>query len=149
MPNDRRRSKPGRKKSPTETKALRMVERLRQQYELGCRALAARNKGISTAQFGAAHGFSEHTIRKFKAFARGYTAQELGELCRLRRHKGNGEGLPLHWVTYRFCLLSRARATGLLEGDFNGWQLKTAGRFLNCGVRFGASSARKDMAAAR
>jgi hypothetical protein len=97
MPLKPRRSKQSPQQAATETKAIRMVERLRQQHKLGCRALAAKYEGISTAQFAAAHGYSAHTIRKFKAFADAYQPAQLDELCRLRRQKGNGKGLPLHW----------------------------------------------------
>ncbi len=70
-----------------------MVDRLRQQHALGMKALHSQDKGISTGDFAAEHPFSPHTMRKFKAFARHYSAADLEVLCRGRRPNG----LPLHW----------------------------------------------------
>jgi len=76
-----------------EAKANRMVDRLRQQHALGKAALHAEKRGKSTGEFAARHAYSEHTMRKMKAFARHFSQADLDELCRRRRPNG----LPIHW----------------------------------------------------
>jgi len=72
-----------------------MVDRLRQQHALGEAALRAEEEeGKSIADFAAVHPYSEHTIRKLKAFARHYSQADLDELCCGRRSR---DQLPLHW----------------------------------------------------
>jgi len=77
----------------TKAKAQRMVARLQQQYALGQAAMAAQTKGLSIAQFASEHAYSEHTMRKFRTFARSFSQADLNELCQGRRPNG----LPLHW----------------------------------------------------
>jgi hypothetical protein len=74
-------------------KAQRMVEKLREQHSLGRAALQAQRKGASTADFAVGYGYSEHTMRKLKAFASNYEPADLETLCRGRRPNH----LPLHW----------------------------------------------------
>jgi hypothetical protein len=74
-------------------KAQRMIGSLRQQHALGKAALLAQTNGVSTAELAAKHGYSEHTMRKIRAFARNFSNLELEELC--SSHRPNG--LPLHW----------------------------------------------------
>ena len=74
----------------TIAKAARMEQRLRDHYAMGQKAKKAK---ISTKDFAAKHGYNEHTMRKIRAFANGYTAEDLEELCALRRPNG----LPLQW----------------------------------------------------
>ncbi len=73
-----------------DAKAKRMADTLRSHHELG---LAALDSDLSTRLFADAHGMTEHTMRKIKAFAREYSRAELADMCRLRRPNG----LPLQW----------------------------------------------------
>ncbi len=88
-----------------EAKAQRMIARLRQQHALGKAALLAEERGQSTSEFAANHPYSEHTMRKIKAFARHFSQADLNELCRGRRPNL----LPLHWgfVPYLLAIESK------------------------------------------
>jgi len=51
-----------------------MEDKLRQNYAIGQAAITAGEspKKVSTREFAESRGFSEHTVRKLKAFARAY-----------------------------------------------------------------------------
>lgn len=91
------RTKRGAKNRPpgasVEVKASRMEARLREMHALGRTAEHAEENGKSTSKFAVGQPYSEHTLRKLKAFARHFSQVDLDELCRARRPNG----LPLHW----------------------------------------------------
>ncbi len=74
-------------------KADRMVQRLCRQHALGKQILRAQHRGKSIADLSEKHPYSEHTLRKIRAFAEHFTDADLEMLCRGRRPNG----LPLHW----------------------------------------------------
>lgn len=97
----KRKSKPLAKRAPAvQAKAKRMIEKLREHYRLGRKALhAKRTKGTSTKDFADRQGTNEHTLRKFKLFAREY---RLRDLDALRKPRPNG--LPLQWGHVNYLL---------------------------------------------
>jgi len=76
-----------------EAKGQRMIANIRQFYQLGRRA----NELVAkTAEFARSVGKNARTMTAARRFAdpdRGYTPDELEDLCQLRRPNG----LPLHW----------------------------------------------------
>jgi len=87
-----------------------MVERIRQQHRLGRQVIQAREAGKSIADLAERYPYSEHTLRKIRAFAEQYSDSDLDELCEGRRPNG----LPLHWG-YIPILLAIEAKRGKLE----------------------------------
>jgi hypothetical protein len=97
-----------------------MIARLREQYDLGKSAIQARDHGASIAEFGAKHGYSEHTIRKIRAFARDFSESDLEELCTSFRPNG----LPLHWGYISVLLAIQGKHGAKTRKKFQRWAIR-------------------------
>ncbi len=80
----------------------KIIETLHEHYRIGQEA----EKHGSTVAYALENGMSEHTVRKFRAFANGYSQAEFNSFCRLRRPSG----LPLHSGYIKYLLAAESLA---------------------------------------
>lgn len=80
----------------------KIIETLREHYRIGQEA----EKHGSTVAYALENGMSEHTVRKFRAFANGYSQAEFNSFCKLRRPSG----LPLHSGYIKYLLAAESLA---------------------------------------
>lgn len=85
-----------------EAKAWRMSQKLRNYHHQG---RIARASSQPNSHWMEQWGVSDASVRKFKAFAGGYSDAQLERLCNLRRNSG----LPFHWG-YISCFLSVSKS---------------------------------------
>src|SRR4051812_40699850 len=78
--------------TPFDVKAEQMVVRLRRQHTLGRHILVEKQSGKSISDIAEKFPYSEHTLRKIRAFAEQFSDADLKKLCEGRRPNG----LPLH-----------------------------------------------------
>jgi hypothetical protein len=105
----------------TEAKAERMVNRLRDRYQIGRKANRSK---LTTSEFSGEHGLSEHTVRKLKRFATEYSVDELEALCQLRRPNG----LPFHvgYVGYLLVINDKVERKKIQkQAAAEGWSAQT------------------------
>jgi len=109
------------KQAAVTAKAKRIVRRVRGHHRMGTKANARQfTKGTSTERFAASKGVDSGAMRRFKLFAKLYSAEQLEAFCKLRRPNG----LPLHWgfVPYLLTIKNTETRTDMaVDAAKNGW----------------------------
>lgn len=109
------------KQAAVTAKAKRTVQRVKDHHAMGLEANAEQVKnGTTTEEFAATKGVDSGALRRFKLFAKSYSAEQLDEFCNLRRRND----LPLHWGYLPYLLTvknPKTRTEMAANAADNGW----------------------------
>gem|GEM_PF-1949691 len=109
------------KQAAVTAKAERIVQRVKDHHAMGLEANTEQIKnGTTTEELAVKKGLDSGALRRFKLFAKSYSAEQLVEFCMLRRLNR----LPLHWgyLPYLLTIKNPVKRTEMAaNAATNGW----------------------------